>query len=79
MERFRTDRESEGSCEDKDNGRRELNRRHGLVEKGALTVYLLLKGKIRSATVKIKNLFGKGLLINRTICSETTSLSCIKS
>ena len=45
----------------KEKVKRELDKRYGLVEKGVLAVCTLLKGKIRSAMVKIKNFVVKGI------------------
>ena len=45
----------------KEKVKKELDRRYGLVEKGALAVCTLLKGKIRSGTGKIQKFVGKGI------------------
>ena len=40
---------------------RELDRRYGLIEKGALAVSTLLKEKIRSGSMKIQKFVGKAV------------------
>ena len=41
--------------------KRDLDRRYGLIEKGALSVGTMLKGKIKADTVKVQNFVGKGV------------------
>ena len=50
-----------------------LDRRYGLVEKGALAVCTLLKGMIRSGTVRFRALLGKGLLIDNNLFKQPVS------
>ena len=63
----------------KEKVRRELERRYGLLEKGALSVSTMLKGKIRAGSVKIQNFVGKGVACQQNNLFKNNQSHCTRS